>query len=178
MIILITGGQRSGKSTYAENLLRDKENVGYIATSIADGKEMEERIKIHQMSRPQNWKTIETYKNFTQYINDEDYYLLECVGTMTSNIMFENTKDEEFIDTVLSKKIEDQIFSALKELIDKVNEEDKTLVIVTNEVGFSLTSNNHLGRVYTDILGRINQKLAKLSDEAYLIVSGMEVRLK
>ena len=55
---------------------------------------------------------------------------------------------------------------------------NKHLIIVTNEVGFSLTSQNHVGRVYTDILGRVNQRIAKLSDEAYLVVAGMEVRLK
>ncbi len=178
MIILVTGGQRSGKSTFAESLLRDKENVSYIATSLVEDKEMEDRVKAHRMSRPSYWHTIEAYRDFVPKLNKDDYYLFECVGTMTSNIMFERTKDLDFISPELSKEIEDEIFSNLYSLIEKVREDEKTIVFVTNEVGFSLTSPNHLGRVYTDILGRINQKLGREADQVYLVVCGIEMRIK
>lgn len=180
MIILITGGQRSGKSNYAEKLIKEKKDakVAYIATSIVDGEEMEDRVRIHKNSRPSSWRTIEAYRDFSKEIKEEDYYMLECVGTMTSNIMYDFSKDLNRISTELSKEIEDEVFCEIENLIKTINEKNKHLIIVTNEVGFSLTSQNHVGRVYTDILGRVNQRIAKLSDEAYLVVAGMEVRLK
>lgn len=178
MIIFITGGQRSGKSTFAEGLLKDKLNVGYIATSIVTDGEMEERVNIHRNSRPRQWRTIEAYRDIASNIGDEDIYILECLGTMTGNIMYDHTKDLDSIDGEVSKVIEEEIFSEIEKLINAIKEKDKDLIIVTNEVGFSLTSTNQVGRVYTDILGRINQRVARFCDEAYLVVSGMEVRLK
>lgn len=178
MIKLVTGGQRSGKSTFAENFLRDKKGVAYIATSTIDGKEMEERVKIHRESRPSSWRTIERYRDFSEEIKDEDFYLFECVGTMTSNILFDHSKDLEYIPPQLSNKIEKEILDNLEDLIKTIREKNKNLFIVTNEVGFSLTSNNHLGRIYTDILGRVNQRLGKLSDEVYLVVAGIDLRIK
>lgn len=178
MITFITGGQRSGKSTFAERLLKNKQNVGYIATSIVSDKEMEERVNIHRSSRPKEWRTIETYKNIASKIGKEEVYLLECLGTMTGNIMYDYTKDLDSIDGETSKNIEEEIFQEIKSLIETINEKGKDLIIVSNEVGFSLTSTNQVGRVYTDILGRINQRVVSLCDEAFLVVSGMEVRLK
>ncbi len=178
MITFITGGQRSGKSTFAEGLLKNKKNVGYIATSVVLDKEMEERVNIHKSTRPEEWRTIETYRNIASKIDKEEVYLLECLGTMTGNIMYDYTKDLDSIDVETSKTIEEEIFQEMKNLIDTINNMNKDLIIVSNEVGFSLTSTNQVGRVYTDILGRINQRVASLCDEAFLVVSGMEVRLK
>lgn len=178
MIKLITGGQRSGKSNFAESLLKDKDDVTYIATSKADGAEMKERIKIHKSHRPAVWKTAERYRNFTEIVDENHYYLFECVGTMVSNIMYDKTKDMELIDTKMSKEIEDEVFEEINALSDLIKKEDKELIIVTNEVGFSLTPNNHVGRVYTDILGRVNQRLGKISDEVYLVVCGIELKIK
>lgn len=178
MITLITGGQRSGKSNFAEKLLKNRDDVTYIATSLADGEEMKERIRIHKSHRPKTWKTVETYRDFSNYVDENDYYILECVGTMVSNIMYEKTKDLEMIDTKISKEIEDDIFKEISDLIISVRDKDKNLILVTNEVGLSLTPNNHVGRVYTDILGRVNQRIGKMVDKAYLIVCGIEVELK
>lgn len=178
MIKLVTGGQRSGKSAFAEGLLRDKKNVAYIATATVDGEEMKDRVRKHQESRPASWRTIERYDNFLEDLGDEDYYLFECVGTMTSNIMFNYTRGLERVTTELATTIENHVFDSIKELIDYVNDNNKDLVIITNEVGFSLTSQNHIGRVYTDILGRLSQRLASISDEVYLVVAGIEVRIK
>lgn len=178
MITLITGGQRSGKSNFAQSLLMGKEKVAYIATSKVEDWEMKERVKIHKENRPASWRTIEAYRSLDDEIGDEDYYLLECLGTMTSNIMYDLTKHNEYINAELSKEVEDEIYFEVEKLINKIKLKNKNLVVVTNEVGFSLTSEHHISRVYQDILGRLNQRVAKLSDEAYLVVSGMRVKLK
>lgn len=178
MIRLITGGQRSGKSNFAEALLKDKKSVAYMATSIAGDEEMKARIKNHQSSRPCEWRTVEKNYGLADEVGEEDFYLLECLGTLTSNILFDYTKDTEYVDDDLMKAIEDRLFDQVKALVDRVREEDKDLIIVTNEVGMCLTSLNHIGRVYTDILGRLNQKVARMADQVYLVVSGIEVRIK
>ncbi|MDO5027646.1 MAG: bifunctional adenosylcobinamide kinase/adenosylcobinamide-phosphate guanylyltransferase [Bacillota bacterium] len=178
MISLITGGQRSGKSSFAESLLKNKDKVAYIATAKVDGQEMAERIKIHQESRPKAWRTIEAYKDFLAYVEDEDYYLLECLGTMTANIMYDLTKDLERIPARLAKEVEDTVYNNVMDLINFCRDRDKDLIIITNEVGLSLTPMDHIGRVYTDSLGRISQRIAKEADQVYLVVCGIEMKIK
>lgn len=178
MIRLVTGGQRSGKSSFAEGLLKNKEKVAYIATARVDGQEMAERVKKHKESRPESWRTIEAYEDFLSYLGDEDYYLLECLGTMTSNIMYDLTKDMERISPEVAKGIEDRVYKNVADLVAYCREEDKDLIIITNEVGLSLTPMDHISRVYTDTLGRISQRVAKLSDEVYLVVCGIEMKIK
>lgn len=97
---------------------------------------------------------------------------------MASNIMFDISKDEEHFTRELIKKIEDAIYFEMKKLIDKIKSEGKNLVIVTNEVGSSIVPENKIARNYRDIIGRTNRRVAELSDEAYLIVMGYEVKLK
>ena len=178
MIVMITGGQRSGKSSYAEGLLQHIEDVGYIATAKIEDEEMAYRVKKHKDQRPGVWATYEGYRNFKGIVGDEEYYILECVGTMVSNILYEHTKDIENITDELIKQVEDDIEYEITDFLDYIKENDKNLLIVTNEVGLSLTPENRLGRIYTDILGRVNQKIGGLCDKAYLIVAGMELRLK
>lgn len=178
MIKLITGGMRSGKSSFAESIYSGLEDVVYIATAQPTDEEMEVRIRIHQDIRPKEWKTFETSTDLTEALGEENYYLLDCITNYISNFMYEATKDDPIISYEKEMELEDRICSELRRLIDRIREEDKNLVIVTNEVGSSLTPMNHIGRVFTDIQGRINQRLAKHSDEVYVVISGIEVKLK
>lgn len=178
MITLVTGGARSGKSKFAENIYRKKEDVVYIATSKAFDKEMENRIAIHKTTRPSLWRTFEGNYNLVNAIGEESNYLLDCVTLLTSNIMFDITKDMEYIDSKAQGKIENTIFENMESLIKKIREEDKNLVLVTNEVGYSIVPADHVSRVFRDIQGRINQSLAAISDQAYLISCGLPVKLK
>ncbi len=98
MITLVTGGARSGKSTFAENIYKDKEDVVYIATSKIWDEEMKERVELHRKSRPSVWRTFEGNYNLKKAIDHEKYYLLDCITVMTSNIMFDISKDKEYID--------------------------------------------------------------------------------
>lgn len=178
MITLVTGGARSGKSSFAESLYKDKRDVAYIATSkITDG-EMEDRIRLHRESRPSCWRTFEGNYDLDRALGEEKYYLLDCITVLTSNIMYDMTKDEERISMELQRDVEDAIFNELKALIDAVNDRGLELVMVTNEVGDSLVPENHLGRVFRDIQGRINQRIASISDRVYLVCCGIPVKLK
>ncbi|MEW8973241.1 MAG: bifunctional adenosylcobinamide kinase/adenosylcobinamide-phosphate guanylyltransferase [Tissierellaceae bacterium] len=178
MITLVTGGARSGKSTFAENLYKDTEDVVYIATSKIWDEEMKERVELHRKSRPLVWRTYEDNYNLDKAIGCERYYLLDCITVMTSNIMFDMTKDREYIDYELQGKIEDTILKELKNLIKEIQLRDYDLVLVTNEVGYSIVPNNHISRVFRDIQGRINQRVAVLSDEVYLVCCGIPVKIK
>lgn len=178
MITLVTGGARSGKSKFAENIYKDKEDVVYIATSKVYDSEMEDRVANHVATRPSIWRTFEGNYNLVEAIGEEENYLLDCITVLTSNIMFDYTKDIERIDQELQEKIENDIFENLEELIDGLRKNNFNLVIVTNEVGDSIVPEHHISRVFRDMQGRLNQKLASISDEAYLVCCGLPVKLK
>lgn len=179
-IVLITGGSRSGKSSFGEGLLNEKDKVLYIATSIITDDEMRERVAIHKKRRNKNWITYEGYKNLDNIIRDSEcrYIMLECVTTMITNLIFDRYTDIENISRQEVQALEDSITEEFKKVIFTCRECDKEIIIITNEVGFGLISEYKLGRIFTDISGRINQFLGKSSDEAYLLVSGLPLKLK
>ncbi|HSH37009.1 bifunctional adenosylcobinamide kinase/adenosylcobinamide-phosphate guanylyltransferase [Schnuerera sp.] len=178
MIILVTGGARSGKSSFAEKLYKDKKDVVYIATSKIWDKEMEERIILHRNSRPSYWRTYEGNYSLINAIGKEKNYLLDCITVLTSNIMFDMTENEEYIDNKLQSKVENKIYEEIHSLIKTIEYRGYNLVLVTNEVGYSLVPENHIGRVFRDIQGRINQRVAALSQEVYLVCCGIPVKIK
>lgn len=178
MITLVTGGARSGKSTFAEKLYENKEDVVYIATSKIWDEEMRERVELHRKNRPQIWRTYEGNYDLRDSIGKERYYLLDCMTVMTSNIMFDMTGDIEYIDYELQENIEDTVVQELKSLIDEIRLKGYKLVLVTNEVGYSIVPDNHISRVFRDMQGRINQRIAALSDKVYLVCCGIPVKIK
>lgn len=178
MITLVTGGARSGKSTFAESKYLDKKDVVYIATSRIWDEEMQERVNHHQESRPRQWRTFEGNYNLVNAINDERYYLLDCITVLTSNIMFDITKDKEYIDFELQKEVEDTVIEEITNLVNLVNSKGYDLTLVTNEVGLSIVPENHVSRVFRDIQGRVNQRIAALSQQVYLVCCGIPVKIK
>ncbi|MCM8710059.1 bifunctional adenosylcobinamide kinase/adenosylcobinamide-phosphate guanylyltransferase [Clostridium sp. SYSU_GA19001] len=179
-IVLVTGGCRSGKSRFAEKLLKDKNDVLYIATAIVTDEEMENRIKKHIDSRNKNWTTYEGYKDLDMVIEKSslDYILLDCVTIMITNLMFFKERDfdnmsEEEIDELLY-----EIKEEFRKLILKVKKLDKTMIMVTNEVGYGLVPEYKLGRIFRDIAGFINQFIAEYCDEVYLLACGLPLKLK
>ncbi|MCT8978163.1 bifunctional adenosylcobinamide kinase/adenosylcobinamide-phosphate guanylyltransferase [Clostridium sp. CX1] len=179
-IILVTGGSRSGKSTFAEKLLENKNDVLYIATAIVTDKEMEKRIEKHKKQRNQKWATYEGFKNLAEVIKKDShkYIMIECIGTMVTNFMFDkeynfDTMSQEDISE-LSKKIKSEV----ETLLLAAKDSDKEVVIVTNEVGWSLVPEYRLGRIFSDILGHVNQYIGSFSDEAYLVACGFPLKLK
>lgn len=177
MITIITGGARSGKSTFAESLLEGKDEVCYIATAHVPDEEMKERVRLHRERRNPKWRTYEGYETLEEAIGEEKDYLLDCVTLLVSRVMFEQTKGKEF-NADLLRRTEETCLSILERFIDEVRKQGKSLIMVTNEVGDGPVPMDPLTRAFRDIQGRVNQRLATLSDRAYLVVMGMEVRLK
>ena len=178
MITLITGGARSGKSTYAESIYHDRTDVVYIATSRIEDSEMADRIMLHQSTRPSSWRTFEGNYKLKEAIGGESCYLLDCMTVLSSNIMFDLTKNMDKIDIKTQQTVEETICCELISLIDEIREQNKNLILVTNEVGLSIVPEHHISRVYRDILGKVNQKIAALSDEVTVLFCGLPLKLK
>lgn len=177
-MILVTGGARSGKSKFAESLYKDCENVVYIATSRVEDVEMGERVRLHIAKRPSHWRTFEGNYDLDLAVGDEKRYLLDCLTVLTSNIMFDLTKDLNHINIDIQEKVENRVVAEVTKLYKKIDKIEGKLVLVTNELGYSLVPDNHIGRVFRDIQGRVNQRIASLSDEVYLVCCGIPVKIK
>ncbi len=180
-IILVTGGSRSGKSTFAENLYKDFDDVIYIATAKITDEEMEHRIARHRKSRNKNWVTYEGFKDLDKALDGISHkkILLDCVTIMVTNLMFEDENidfdniTQEYMDDILEK-----VKKEFKKLIDKAREKNCDLVLVTNEVGMGIVPESKLGRIFRDIAGWVNQYIASLSDEVYLVCCGIDLKIK
>lgn len=177
MISIVTGGARSGKSEFAESLI--KGDAIYIATAENFDDEMDLRIKKHVKRRDESgikWRTVECLKNFDGLSGEEKYVLFDSLGVFVSNIMFSKTADD-----LSDKSIEETILVVRKELeklLDWARENNKELVIVTDEVGMSIIPESKVARVYRDLIGTINKEVAAKCDRAYFVCMGLEVRLK
>lgn len=178
MIYLVTGGARSGKSAFAENIYKDKIDVVYIATSKIIDEEMKDRVNLHKESRPSCWRTYEGSYDLKKSIGKEENYLLDCITNLVSNIMFDISKSEERIDKYMQSEIEESVILELEKLINEIKSRRYNLVLVTNEVGHSIVPEHHLSRVFRDIQGRVNQRLASISDTVYLVCCGIPVKIK
>ena len=120
-IILVTGGARSGKSSFAESLCKNQNNrIAYIATSIAFDDEMKNRVKKHQESRPKEWKTYEIYKDIYSIIDEigekHDTVIMDCVTLMVNNLMFTYGID---VDKATSKEL-DELENYIRDQIEKL----------------------------------------------------------
>lgn len=177
MISIVTGGARSGKSEFAESLI--KGDAIYIATAENFDDEMDLRIKKHVKRREEssiNWRTVECLKKLDGLSGDEKYVLFDSLGVFISNIMFSKTADD-----LSDESIEETILEVRKELeylLDWARKNEKELVIVTDEVGMSIIPESKVARVYRDLIGTINKEVAAKCDRAYLVCMGLEVRLK
>lgn len=178
-MILVTGGARSGKSSFGESLLKDKKEVLYIATSIPFDEEMKDRVKKHRESRPDHWHTLEGYKSLGDSIrNLKQHYdgiILDCITIMITNLILENFDEEVEIDY---KSIEEKIMGEMEDMLSAFKELNSDVVMITNEVGCGIVPENRLSREFRDIAGRVNQFLAREAEEVYLAVSGIPVKIK
>lgn len=183
-IVLVTGGARSGKSTFAEDYVGQlSDNVAYIATAVPFDAGMVDRIKKHVASRPAHWRTFEKFANVHEVIGEvarqSPVALLDCITVLVNNIMFENTDvDWDTISHERIDQIESNITQQIEKLVEAINKTELTCVIVTNELGMGIVPENRLARIYRDIAGRVNQYLGKHADEVHFVVSGIPMKIK
>jgi adenosylcobinamide kinase/adenosylcobinamide-phosphate guanylyltransferase len=179
--ILITGGARSGKSRFAQELAgRSGESVLFVATAVAGDEEMRHRIEEHKRARPAGWRTLEITTHIGSQIEQKSggagVVIVDCITLLVNNI-FSQYSDEtgEQIDATLTEK---RVTEEISELIECINHVDASFIIVTNEVGMGLVPANRVGRLYRDLLGKANQLLAQRADEVYLMAAGLPLQIK
>jgi len=182
-IILVTGGTRSGKSSFAQELATHlSEKVVYIATAEKSDPEMSERILYHQASRPTIWSTIEASSGLPEILTkytDTNVILIDCLTVYLSNLLLKITGFlDETENPVFSKEIEKQVESEFEKIYDTLKNHPANIILVTNEVGAGLVPPYHLGRLYRDLVGRMNQRIAKFANQVYHVVCGQAIELK
>ncbi len=165
-VILITGGQRSGKSGHAEQLaLSLTESPVYLATAHIWDDEFRERVRRHQERRGQQWTNIEEERYLSRHDLTGRVVVVDCVTLWLTNFFFDNNDV-------------DQTLKAAKDEFDRLTRQDATFIFVTNEIGLGGVSDNALQRQFTDLEGWMNQYIAQQADEVILMVSGIPMKIK
>lgn len=166
-VIVITGGQRSGKSSYAQKLaLSLSSNPVYLATSRVWDEEHRARIVRHQADRGQEWTNLEEEKFLSKHNLAGRVVLVDCVTLWATNFFFDNKAD-----VALS-------LSQLKTEFEKLTSQDATYIFVTNEIGLGGISADELQRKFTDLQGWFNQHIAGIAGKVILMTSGIPLVLK
>ena len=166
-VIVITGGQRSGKSSYAQKLaLSLSSNPVYLATSRVWDEEHRARIVRHQADRGPEWTNLEEDKFLSKLNLAGRVVLVDCVTLWATNFFFDNKAD-----VALS-------LSQLKTEFEKLTSQDATFIFVTNEIGLGGISADELQRKFTDLQGWFNQHIAGIAGKVILMTSGIPLVLK
>ena len=166
-IILITGGQRSGKSEEAERLaLSLSDHPVYVATAKVWDEEFRQRVLRHQQRRGPQWTNIEEEMLLSRHDLSGRVVVIDCITLWLTNFFY-------FHDTDVSRALQ-----AAQEEFDRFTRGDATYIFVTNEIGLGGVSANAEQRRFTDLQGWFNQYVAARADEVTLMVSGIAVRVK
>jgi len=168
-IIFITGGARSGKSRFAQELAENFPGPkAYLATAQALDKEMAERIQRHRERRPKDWETLEEPLRVAEIV--EEYgdrlrlILIDCLTLWVSNLM--------------ARFPEGKVLEEADRLVRACQQAGCSLIIVGNEVGMGIVPDNPMARAFRDLNGLINQRVARQADEVYFVISGLPQKVK
>jgi len=169
-VIFVTGGARSGKSRWAmEYALQEGGKKLFVATARAEDDEMRERIKKHKDERGTEWVLVEEPVNLPFVIKNKsreyDVILIDCLTLWLSNVMMDNAFEH---------------FDKLIHALNNIQRQDRSVkvILVSNEVGMGIVPANSIARDFRDMAGTMNQQVAKISDKAVFIASGLPLYLK
>ncbi|WP_310529448.1 bifunctional adenosylcobinamide kinase/adenosylcobinamide-phosphate guanylyltransferase [Nocardioides sp.] len=174
MLILVTGGVRSGKSRHAESLLSDAPSVTYVAPGPSADEDSDPdwvaRIAAHQARRPASWTTVET-RDLTSALRLDGPVLVDCLGTWLTSVL-----DSRSLWDVPPSEVTLAVDDQLDDVVAALAVRDD-VVLVTNEVGLGVVPAHRSGRLFRDLLGLVNQRIATACDEVHLVVAGRVLRL-
>ncbi|MBE9028774.1 bifunctional adenosylcobinamide kinase/adenosylcobinamide-phosphate guanylyltransferase [filamentous cyanobacterium LEGE 11480] len=167
MLILVTGGARSGKSHYAQNLaLELSDQPVYVATARNWGGDFGDRIQRHKDERGAAWTNFETEKAVSQLPLSDRVVVIDCITLWLTNFFLDGGED---VDGALQE---------LQTEIDTIEQIPGTFIIVTNELGMGVHADTDMGRKFTDLQGWANQYVAAKATQVVLMISGIPVRIK
>jgi adenosylcobinamide kinase/adenosylcobinamide-phosphate guanylyltransferase len=167
MIYYISGGARSGKSGYAQELaLSLSQNPIYLATARNWDADFDQRIKRHQSDRDERWENIEEEKHPSKIDFSGRVVVLDCVTLWLTNFYVDNKYDIE------------EALKQIKVEVEQLSKQNATFIIISNELGMGLHADTESGRKFTDLQGWTNQYIANKSDQAIFMISGLPVVLK
>ena len=176
---LILGGVRSGKSGFAENLVRGlNQPTLYLATGVPSDAEMEQRIRRHRESRPSHWTTLEEPVDLAGCLQGAltstrppAVVLVDSLDVWVSNLLLKHEAES-------GEALEELAMASLSQLLQVWSDSQMKLFLVSGEVGLSLVPPYPLGRRFQDLLGLVNQKMADAADRVHLVVSGIPIEIK
>ena len=167
MIIFITGGARSGKSSYAQQMaLLLSDNPFYVATAKVWDDDFEKRVKRHKNERDERWTNYEEQRNLSILPLENKVCIIDCVTLWLTNFFIDSKND---IDVSLS---------LFKAQIDALYKKQGTFIIISNEIGMGVHAETEIGRKFTDLQGWANQYAATKASKVILMVSGIAVIIK
>jgi adenosylcobinamide kinase/adenosylcobinamide-phosphate guanylyltransferase len=171
-ITLVLGGARSGKSRYAQGFASTFEHVTFIATARAGDAEMRRKIRRHRHERPPDWKTVEAPLNLQETIYAEsgsaDVLVVDCLTFYAFNLMSAGQRESG----------RDAYRKHIQELCDAMDASKASVIAVSNEVGSGIVPAYRSGRIYRDLLGHLNQAVARIADNVILMIAGVPLTVK
>ena len=175
MKVLVTGGVRSGKSRHAESLVPSTAPVAYVAPGPvpdADDADWAARVAAHRAARPPRWTTHETRDVARVLTGATGPVLVDCLGTWLTAVI-----DAGWLWESPTEQVEEAVRAELGVLTEALAATSADVVLVTNEVGLGVVPDHRSGRLFRDLLGTVNQRVAALCDEVHLVVAGRVLRL-
>lgn len=166
-MIFITGGTRSGKSRFAQELaLRHSNHPVYVATARVWDEDFRQRIRLHQQDRDDRWRSLEEERFLSRLPLDGEVAVIDCVTLWITNFFTETHGD-------VNASLE-----ACRQEIDQLAKRNAMLIIISNEIGMGLHADTEAGRKFTDLQGWVNQYIAAAAQEVIFMVSGIPLTIK
>ncbi|CAL2104852.1 adenosylcobinamide kinase / adenosylcobinamide-phosphate guanylyltransferase [Tenacibaculum sp. 190524A02b] len=167
MIYYITGGERSGKSNYAQKLAESiSDTPVYLATSRIWDDDFKKRVDRHKSDRDERWTTVEEEKWLSAVISNKQTVVIDCVTLWLTNF---------FVDAEYNVQ---QALELAKKEINKLTKINANIIIISNEIGMGLHATTESGRKFTELQGWMNQYIAEVANKATFMVSGLPLTLK
>jgi adenosylcobinamide kinase/adenosylcobinamide-phosphate guanylyltransferase len=165
--VFITGGARSGKSRYAQELaLQWSAQPVYIATARAWDDEFKQRIQRHREDRDERWTSLEEEKFISRLSLQNKVVVIDCITLWLTNFFADSGSDV------------DECLRQCKKEVDAWQQMNNRFIIVSNEIGMGIHAETAIGRRFTDLQGWMNQYIAQKADEVVLMVSGLPLKVK
>lgn len=177
--ILITGGAASGKTRWAVSYLAACDNVLYLCTNDKIDDDTNKRIEYNNKHNYVEWDLRTSITEAPAALFEgHKFVIFDSLASYASKTIAKMCPDHSMIDSAKQKEIEKKIIDDITEMYDTIMVMDGNLIVLTVETGFSVTPENPEQRIFREIIGNVNQRIANMSNEVYLSASGIQFKIK